>query len=124
MYQKKCHRVEFYADKSLLGELWFRFKKISNPNFSFFFFLKIYLFINERHRETQAETQAEGEAGPRKSLMWDSIPDPRITTWAEGSHPTTEPPRLLNPNFSNNQIISLVTYEYTYLYFNMSPIIF
>ena len=27
-------------------------------------FFKDYLFIHERHREKEAETQAEGEAGP------------------------------------------------------------
>ena len=28
-----------------------------------YFFLRFYLFIHERHREIEAETQAEGEAG-------------------------------------------------------------
>lgn len=42
---------------------------------SFFFFLRFYLFIHERHREKrEAETQAEGEAGSTGSPMWDSIP--------------------------------------------------
>ena len=27
------------------------------------FFLRFYLFIQERHKEREAETQAEGEAG-------------------------------------------------------------
>ena len=31
--------------------------------FLFFSFLKIYLFIHERHTEREAETQAEREAG-------------------------------------------------------------
>ena len=30
----------------------------------FFFFLRFYLFIHERHRAGEAETQAKGEAGP------------------------------------------------------------
>ena len=38
----------------------------------------------ERQRENETETQAEGEAGSmQEALMWDSIPDFRITPWAE-----------------------------------------
>ena len=35
---------------------------------SFFFFLRFYVFIHERHTRTQrgAETQAEGEAGSKQ----------------------------------------------------------
>ena len=40
------------------------------------FFLRFYLFIHERHREREAETQAEGEAG--------SITEPDV-----GLHPRT-----------------------------------
>ena len=31
--------------------------------FFFILFLRFYLFVHERHRETEAETQAEEEAG-------------------------------------------------------------
>ena len=48
------------------------------------FFLKI-LLIHEKHREIEAETQAEGEAGPTQGAQcgtqfWVS----RIMPWAEG----------------------------------------
>ena len=50
------------------------------------FFLRFYLFIHERNRKREAETQAEGEAvsmqgtqcGTRSLVS-------RITPWAEGS---------------------------------------
>ena len=32
-----------------------------------FFFLRFYLFIHERHRDREAETQAEGEADVPRS---------------------------------------------------------
>ena len=54
------------------------------PLWASFFFLRVYSFIHERHRE--AETQAEGEADPTQGAWygtrsWDS----RITPWAKGS---------------------------------------
>ena len=52
----------------------------------------IYLFI--RDTESEAETQAEGEAGSLQGAWcgtWSQ--DPRITTWAKGRLSTTEPPR-------------------------------
>ena len=70
-------------------------ESISEPFFVFIllFFKRFYLFIHERHRE--AETQAEGEAGPMQGARcgtwsWDS----RITPWAKGRHQTTQPPRV------------------------------
>ena len=56
------------------------------------FFLRFYLFIHERHRETH--TQAEGEAGSlwgARCGTWSQ--DSRIMPWAEGRCSTTEPPR-------------------------------
>ena len=53
---------------------------------SMLIFKKI-LFIHDRHREREAETQAEGEAGSmqgaqrRRTQSWVS----RITPWTEGS---------------------------------------
>ena len=41
-----------------------------------------------RERYRQREKQA-----PSRSLMWDSIQDPRIMSRAEGRHPTAEPSR-------------------------------
>ena len=57
---------------------------------SFFFKDFIYLFM----RDTEAETQVEGEAGSLQGAqcgIW--YQDPRITPWAESRHSTTEPPR-------------------------------
>ena len=65
----------------------------SSRKVTFFFFLRFYLFVHERHRESEAETQAEREAGSTQGAQygtrsWVS----RITPWAEGgtkplSHP-------------------------------------
>ena len=71
-------------------------------NLEVFFFLRFYLFIHDTHthRDREAETQVEGEAG--------SIPGARcrtrsrvsrITTWAEGRGQTAEPPR--DPQFGS-----------------------
>ena len=57
-----------------------------------FFFLRLYLFIHERHTERQ--TQAEGEGGsPEGAPCRAPSQDPGITTWAKGRRSTTEPPR-------------------------------
>ena len=54
-----------------------------------FFFKRLYLFIHERH--TEAETQAEGEAGfLRGAQCRTPSQDPVIMTGAEGRHSTTE----------------------------------
>ena len=58
----------------------------------FFFFLKV-LFIHERHRERGRDMGRGRSRLPARSLMWDSIPDPRITPWAEGRCSTAEPPK-------------------------------
>ena len=55
-----------------------------------------YLFIHERHREREAETQAEGEAGSMQGARCGTgSRDSRITPWAKGRRQTTEPPRDL-----------------------------
>ena len=57
-----------------------------------YFFKSFYLFIHDR--ETETETQAEGEAGsmPRACRgTWSR--DSRIASWAKGRRWTTEPPR-------------------------------
>ena len=57
------------------------------------FFLKI-LFIHERHRERGRDTQAEGEASSTQGACHGTQSgDSRIMPWAEGRHPTAEPPR-------------------------------
>ena len=63
-------------------------------------FLKgFHVFIHERHRQREAETQAEGEAGPLQGVRCGTPSQvSRITPWAEGgtkqlSHPGC--PRLL-----------------------------
>ena len=47
----------------------------------FYYFLRFYLFIRERHRKREAEIQAEGEAGP--------TPGARRGTWDLGLDPGT-----------------------------------
>lgn len=51
-----------------------------------FFKRFIDLFIQERHRDRERgrDTGRERSRLLTGSLMWDLIPDPRITTWAEG----------------------------------------
>ena len=62
--------------------------------FLFLLFLKIYLFIHDRHIEREAETQAEGEAGSMQGAQRGTRShDSRITPWVEGRRQTTEPPR-------------------------------
>ena len=48
---------------------------------SFFFLLRFYLFIHGRHREREAETQAEGEAGSMQE------PDMGLNPRSPGSGP-------------------------------------
>ena len=38
---------------------------------------------------------------PARSPMWDSIPDPGITPWAEGRYSTAEPLRRPSPSILN-----------------------
>ena len=62
--------------------------------FCFYFFKDFYLFIHKRHTHTEAETQAEGEAGSMLGARCGTrSQDSRITPWAEGRCQTTEPPR-------------------------------
>ena len=50
----------------------------------------MYLFM----RDTEAETQGEGEAGSlRGAQRGTRSQDPGVTPWAEGKCPTAEPPR-------------------------------
>ena len=42
-----------------------------------FFFFKDFIYLFTRDTQREAETQAEGEAGSLRILMWDSIPGPR-----------------------------------------------
>ena len=67
----------------------------------FFFFLRFYLFIHERHteRESEAETQAEGEAGSMQGARHRTLArDSRTVPWAEGRCSTAEPPRRPSPS--------------------------
>ena len=72
-------------------------------------FFKI-LFIHERHREKGIDIGRGRNRLPARSLMWDSIPGPRITTWAKGRCSTTVPPRCLNENIFKRHIILKVHY--------------
>ena len=54
------------------------------------YYKPIVIFLRFCLFERKAETQAEGEA---ESPMWDSIPGPRVMTWAKGRRSTPEPPR-------------------------------
>ena len=63
------------------------------------FFKRFYLFIYSWETQTERERERGRDKGRGRSrllagsLMRDSIPDPGITTWAEGRCPTAEPPR-------------------------------
>ena len=51
----------------------------------YYFFKRFYLFIHERERAREAETQAEGEAGSMQgALRGTRSLVSRITPWAEG----------------------------------------
>ena len=70
---------------------------LKSPALVFFFFLRFYLFIHERHRK--AETQAEGEAGSLQGARCSTqSQDPGIMTQSKAevqplSHPDApEPP--------------------------------
>ena len=68
---------------------------ITNRSSTFFFFciFKKILFTHESHRERDAETQAEGEAGSlQEALHGTRSQVSRIMLWAEGRHSTSEPP--------------------------------
>ena len=47
----------------------------------------------ERERERGRDTGRGRSRLHVGTLMWDSIPDSRITPWAKGRHQTAEPPR-------------------------------
>ena len=58
-----------------------------------YFFLRL-LFINSWKTQRAAEKQAEGEAGSLQGARCGTrSQDPGVTPWAEGRHPTAEPPR-------------------------------
>ena len=52
-------------------------------------FYKYFTYFFMRHRE---RGRNRGRLLHSGSLIWDSIPGPRLTPWAEGRCPTTEPP--------------------------------
>ena len=81
-------------------------------------FKKIYLFIHERHREREVETQAEGEAGPwgepdvgLDPRAWGSRPEPKAD-----AQPPSHPPR--HPYIFKYSSISIV---YTHCSLLFSP---
>ena len=66
-----------------LGLGWTKDSRTRTSLFSFFFFLPgfIYLFMKDTHREIEAETQAEGEAGSMHGASCRTrSQDPGITT--------------------------------------------
>ena len=67
--------------------------------FSWLMFLKdlfIYSWETEREKEKGRDTGKGRSRLPARSRMWDSIPDPRITSWAKDRCSTVEPPRHLS----------------------------
>ena len=69
------------------------------------FFFKILLFTHERH--TEAETQAEGEAGSLQGAQRGTrSQDPGVTPWAAGNtkplSPPGCPPSILETNVPNS----------------------
>ena len=78
----------------------------------FFFFLRFYLFIHERHRERGRDT-GEGEAGSvqgaqRGSRSWVS----KIIPWPEGGTKPLSPPGCPISLFLNSSFISSCTFPY------------
>ena len=61
-------------------------KPLRHPGIpDFLFFFKIFLFIHESHREREAETQEEGEAGSMLGARRGTRSlDSRIKPWAKG----------------------------------------
>ena len=58
------------------------------------FFKRFYLFIHERHKEREAEIQAEGEAGSRQGARHETQSQvSRIMPWNKGRCSTAEPSR-------------------------------
>ena len=57
-----------------------------------FFRFFIYSFMRDTEREKGAETGRGRTRLPTGSMIWDSIPNPRITPWAKDRCSTTEPP--------------------------------
>ena len=59
------------------------------------YFKRFYLFNHDRHREREAETQAEGEEAGSVQGAWCGTQswDSGITPWTEGRCSTAEPPR-------------------------------
>ena len=84
---KKCFPIKGRLDVISEDILVFLFKKK---------FLFIYSWGTQRGRGR--DTGTGRSRLPAGSPMWDSIPDPGITPWAEGRRSTTEPPRC--PYFS------------------------
>ena len=59
-------------------------------------------------RHTEAETQAEGEAGSMQGAQCGTrSQDPRITSWAKGRRSTTEPPGRLKLIFHLNPLLTV-----------------
>ena len=69
----------------------------------FFFFLRFYLLIRERHTQREAETQAQGEAGSMQGARRSTRSRvSRVTLWAEGgAKPLSQPgvPRMLSNRY-------------------------
>ena len=89
-YSQHFHFWCFKPSQMLLYARWIVIDPYNNPRSSqkivcFLFFLKIYLFMHERHRKREAETQAEREAGSVQEA-WCGTPsqDYRIMPWVEG----------------------------------------
>ena len=83
----KCRRI-----KDSVESVWVEEGSNLSITFKKKFIDFIYLFMRDTHRE--AETQAEGEAGPLQGAQSRTrSQDPRITTRAQGRHSTTKPPR-------------------------------
>ena len=57
------------------------------------FFKRDFIHLFMRDRERGRDIGRGRSRLHARSQMWDSIPDPRIMTWAEGRHPTAEPSR-------------------------------
>ena len=64
-----------------------------------FIFKIFYLFIHKRYKERGRDIGRGRSRLPVRSLRWDSIQDPGVTTWAKGRCSTTEAPRCPDTGF-------------------------
>ena len=64
--------------------------------------------MRDTERERGRDTGRGRSRLPAGRLMWDSIPDPRISTWAEDRRSTAEPSRHPSPALFKNTVLIIL----------------